>query len=124
MNVDSAKIILNSCTREELRDHAFGDVEIYWFKNGKEIAFGYFGGTAHTVSLSPVTKFEWAEARELRECGALGHVERNDMTGPDNFVEGAIMPGLTMEAVKAELTEPDFYHNDLAAAARQEQAGR
>lgn len=104
MNLDNAKLVLNDCTREELRDHAFGDVEVFWFKDGKEIATGYFGGVHAGVTLTPMTSFHDDKARELRNCGTLGQVDRNDETGPDEFTEGQIMPGLTKEGVRREIT--------------------
>lgn len=104
MDLATSKIILNDCVREELQDHAFGDVEVFWFKDGYQVAGGYFGGGHSEVWLTPETKFGGAQARELRECGATGHIERNDETGPDDFVEGRIMPGLTREGVLNELT--------------------
>ena len=33
MTLDEAITLLASCTRNELRDHAFGDCEVYWRKN-------------------------------------------------------------------------------------------
>jgi hypothetical protein len=117
MDISAARLVLNNCTREELRDHAFGDAELFWFKDGKEIATGYKGNGHDEVYLTPKTRFVGAMARELQSCGTLGHVERNDMTGPDIFVAGAIMPGLTREAVRAEITtcptHPDMDCTDL-----------
>lgn len=106
MHINSARFILNLCDRSELRDHAFGDVEVFWAKNGKEIASGYFGGGHAEVYMTPTTKFTEDDARSLRDCGVLQHVERNDETGPDEFTLGAIMPGLTKGAVLDEITRP------------------
>lgn len=104
MNIETAKFILNQCVREELRDHAVGDVEVYWFFQGKEIAGGYFGGTNHEIWMTPKTTFEGSNARELLKCGTLGVVERNDETGPDDFTLGYTMRGLTLQGVREELT--------------------
>lgn len=103
MNINTARIILDDCIREELRDHAFGDVEVYWFKDGKEIATGYFGSQNSEVALSAKSHFRGNEARVLRECGTLGAVSRNDETGPEEFVLGETMPGLTLEDVRDEV---------------------
>lgn len=104
MNVETAKLILNDCVRTELRDHAFGDKEVWWFKGPIEIAFGYFGGGRAEVSLGPAFHFTNAHATALEECGTLTVVERNDETGPDSFVVGQIMPGLAKDAVRKELS--------------------
>jgi hypothetical protein len=49
--------------------------------------------------------FSGEDARKLRYCGTEGEMSRNDMTGPDSYSEGSIMPGLlTLEGVHKELT--------------------
>lgn len=112
MDFSEAKEFLSGCVREELRDHAFGDTEVFWKKHGSHVAGGYFGGGQADVWFSSsedepsIDSFTGNEARELRNCGSEGHVERNDETGPDTFVEGYIMPGLTKEAVLEEITTP------------------
>lgn len=102
MELSQAKRLLEECQREELRDHAFGDAEVYWMRHGKEVAFGYFGRDA-SVS-GDGWSFGGDEAWQLRKCGKLGAVERNDETGPDTYSEGACMPSLTLEGVREELT--------------------
>jgi hypothetical protein len=108
MNLEEAKTLLNGATRHELRDHAFGDMEVYWVKNGKEIACGYFGGDHAEISVfkpaADATTFDGDDARALRECGTLGMAARNDETGPNEFIEGQTVPGLTLEGVREELT--------------------
>jgi hypothetical protein len=108
MELEEAKKLLDSATRHELRDHAFGDTEVYWVLGKKEIACGYFGGGQDGVSVfkpaEDSTSFSGEEARVLRECGTLGDVERNDETGPNEFIEGKTEPGLTLEGVREELT--------------------
>jgi len=120
MNFEEAKTLLNSATRWELRDHAFGDSEFGWNDaQGKEIAGGYSGGGRCSVwiynpdgntfrgeSGKEVKSYSFndSQARELKECGILGLVDRNDETGPDSYAEGYTMPGLTKEAVFKELT--------------------
>jgi len=102
MTLDEAKKLLTECIREELRDHAFGDAEVYWMKDGQEEAAGYFGSKAEVEIRGTI--FKGPDAHELRKCGTIGAVERNDSTGPDQYVEGQCMPGLTIEGVRKELT--------------------
>lgn len=108
MNLEEAKTLLGGATRHELRDHAFGDTEVYWVKGGKEIACGYFGGGQDSVSIfkpaEDAASFDGEEARALRECGTLGEIGRNDETGPNEFIEGQTVPALTLEGVREELT--------------------
>lgn len=113
MNVPEAKELLSACIREELRDHAFGNAEVSWQKGDKQIAGGYFGAGNATIWISSeddpsvtLGSFEGDKARELRQCGTEGRIERDDETGPDIYVEGAIMPGLTLEGVRKEITTP------------------
>lgn len=116
MNLQEAKDILSTCERQESRDHAFGDVEVYWIRENQEmqqdeeVATGYFGGGSASVSVAlPGTTdqfahFEGLEAKELRAYGVVGHISRNDETGPDVFVEGYTAPGLSLADVRKELT--------------------
>jgi len=106
ITLDEARTILNTCTRSELRDHAFRDREVYWERGGEEVGFGYFGGGANSVGVDWEGRhgsFSGAEARALSTCGSRGAIERNDETGPDRYSDGACMPGLTLEGVKKEL---------------------
>lgn len=84
LTLDEAKALLATCVRSELRDHYFGDAEVYWEKDGAEIAVGYFGETAQIV-FEGAARFDGDEARELRRCGTKGTYERNDSTGPDTY---------------------------------------
>lgn len=112
MNVKEAKVILDDCDRHELRDHAFGDMEISWSRSGFEVAYGYAGGECG-VHLVDGEAFEGDDARLLVTCGTLAHIERNDEAGPADFVPGRIMPGLTREAVKQELMKQNFFRNRM-----------
>lgn len=103
MELSDAKTELNMCERQELRDHAFGDVEIFWMRGEEEWASGYFGGGTAEVYLPEGISFKGSEAHELRRCGTRGVISRNDETGPDEFIEGFTMPALTREGVRAEL---------------------
>ena len=107
ITLDEAKTALNSCRREELRDHAFGDREIYWMSGETEVGFSYLGGGGPTIVSVELAdgreaNFTGREANELLRCGTL-HVTRNDETGPDQYADGDCMPGLTLEGVKKEL---------------------
>lgn len=115
MNLEEAKTFLEDTSRHELRDHAFGDMEVTWLKGSlkkdgdvlKEIAHGYSGSSMVSVTIiteDGTVSFSDDDARSLMSCGTLGTVGRNDETGPDEFVEGKIMPGLTLEGVREELT--------------------
>lgn len=114
MNFDEAKELLEGCVRHELRDHAFGDTEVTWRKDGVIVAHGYFSGSSAYVTIAsdlpegdPMgvsTSFHGDLSREMRNCGTEGSISRNDETGPDDFVEGDIQPGLSIGDVFTELT--------------------
>lgn len=118
MDLSDAQKFLGGTIRHELRDHAFGDAEVFWTKDDKEVAGGYFGGGNASVWIrdkeldqtmqEPAMHFDGEAARELRKCGTVGHIERNDETGPDEYQEGTTMPGLTKEGVFKELTGKDW----------------
>jgi len=130
MTLNKAKVLLSTAVRSELRDHAFGDREIYWDVNGKEVASGYFGcDSSVSIKFKETTctrhcrvefdehseecikdscycTFDGKEAEELAACGVMVSIERTDETGPDEFVQGQIMPGLTKEGVLREICDP------------------
>jgi hypothetical protein len=103
MELEQAKQLLKSTVRQELRDHAFGDVEISWMVGAEQLASGYFSGTSQLVSIMG-TSFDGDDARALRDCGIEGVIERNDETGPEEYTEGDVMPGLSKGDVFQELT--------------------
>jgi hypothetical protein len=108
ISIEQAEEILNSATRLELRDHAFGDAEVTWMRDDVEVAGGYFGSTAQvwlSPSLAANVVFNDADAYRLRKCGHDEVIDRNDSTGPDIYAEGTTMPGLTLEGVRRELFE-------------------
>lgn len=91
-------------SRDELRDHAFGDCEVLVYDlNGEDIGFGYFSGRSSAIRIFNY-EFAGEDARMIRDAIPLRSTERNDETGPDEFVVGSIMPGLTLEAVLDEIT--------------------
>lgn len=104
MKIEEAKTLLDGCLRSELQDHAFGDAEVFWYKDGQEVASGYFAGSVNEVYiLSGDVRFTGTAARELRDCGKQGVIERNDSTGPVTYSEGVTLPALTLEGVREEL---------------------
>lgn len=103
MTLDEAIAFLSGCTRDELQDHAFGDAEIYWLKDGIEVADGYWGPAERAVHIGDHV-FRDPEVRRLFGCGTPGTIERNDATGPEEYVAGETMQGLTPEGVLDELT--------------------
>lgn len=89
MTFDEAVELLNSCTRNELRDHYFGDKEVHWVDgNNQVVAEGYHSGGGGGVSVcfsNSGYTFTESECRILMRCGKLGLVERNDSMGDDDF---------------------------------------
>ncbi len=86
MPLDYAKTFLAASTRDVLKDHAFGDSEVFWLRDGRQIAFGYFG-RSKSVSIKETkqfgsTSFEDKEAGELEFLGKNGVYERNDAGDP------------------------------------------
>lgn len=114
ISLEEAKALLNSCTRSELRDHAFGDREVSW-DDDEGNAVGFYCNSGRPPHMVYVTTFDDAgnelESAEfsdysLLSCGSSARIERNDSTGPDTYQDGACMPGLTLEGVKKELCTP------------------
>src|SRR5580765_8505534 len=109
MDVSDSRQRLTNTIRCELRDHVFGDAEVEWFlKDGKTVvAHGYFGGESATFAFRDGSaRFDGADARALRDAGHEGSIGRNDETGPDDYVEGRLSPGVTKEGVLNELIRP------------------
>lgn len=89
MTIEEAETLLNTATRLELRDHAFGDIELTWVidvpanqEGGKVLAWGYLGITNYVDIVdkdgAPVVKFYDEDAHRLRKAGAKVIVQRND----------------------------------------------
>lgn len=84
MTFEEAKELLMTCNRSELRDHAFGDKEIYFdTPEGEQVAEGYCGGGIVNITVHR-TMFQDDEAAELLKLGHLVKVERNDSQGDDD----------------------------------------
>lgn len=79
---EAAKELLAPSTRNELRDHAFGDKEVYFEVDGTTIAEGYSGSSGQSVHING-TEFTGEEACILLALGTLGNVDRND-SGKDD----------------------------------------
>lgn len=107
MNLEEAKKLLDGAKRCELRDHAFGDMEVFWTVDGEGVADGYFSCSTRSVSILGGPTFTDDDADALQDCGTLDEVWRNDNTGPETFQAGVTMPGLTKEGVFEELTGAD-----------------
>jgi len=107
MDLSDARQRLERTIRHELRDHAFGDREVTWVRGDMTVATGYFGDGNDSVSFDGVIGgiFHGEDARALLECGEL-YAHRNDTTGPEEYEDGKIMPGLTKHNVFEELTSP------------------
>ncbi len=88
---EEAKVILSKLVRQELRDHTFGDEEIYWHnKDSNEIiATGYSNGKVTEVCVNN-NSFDGKQAEELIKLGQEVNIERNDTTGPDEFKLGEL----------------------------------
>lgn len=93
---------LPTLSREELRDHAFGDVELFLSYKDKEVGGGYFGAGHSSIWVFNYS-FEGDLARAIGNYIPLKAVERNDSTGPASFTLGQTMPGLTLAGVQKEL---------------------
>jgi hypothetical protein len=113
MDIEQAKEVLKKATKEELRDHAFGDCEITWYIGRSQIASGYFSGSEKEVYVLEAAKtFKGPDADALRLCFAKEVIERNDETGPDEFKLGETMPGLTKYGVHEELVRHNIFENN------------
>jgi hypothetical protein len=91
MTFEQAKNLLGMCKRFELRDHAFGDREVYWKREDVEVGEGYFGGGSSEVYINEEfggVTFRGEEARALSKCGIDVTIGRNDETGPDIYRGG------------------------------------
>jgi len=85
MTLVEVKALLAQCARSELRDLTFGDAEIYWTKDGKEVAFCYEGRTVPLVVSGgyeegkATWEFRDGEARLLLSLGRPVRISRNDV---------------------------------------------
>lgn len=95
MDFETAKKLLSECTRLESRDHYFGDREVYWEKDGQEIASGYFSREGRDVNVHTVyvdgtprysSTFSDEQADELVKLGSSVDIGRNDSTGPNRYM--------------------------------------
>lgn len=107
ISLNEVRDILASCTRSELRDHAFGDREIFWrTSDGEIVAEAYDGSVCsfhYEYEGKKFTSDNEGTLKELFSLGITGVVERNDSTGPDEFTQGVVMPGLSEDDILKEL---------------------
>ena len=128
MSLEVAKKFLAQNFKAECRDHAFGDAEVTWCRvpfpeddesapdiDGEIVANGYYSGRDATVLIEATvfdgvdyvqSGFDGKDADALLECCKSAVIDRNDETGPDEFVRGQVMPGLTLEGVRKEICTP------------------
>jgi hypothetical protein len=118
MTIQEAQKLLEGTVRYELRDHAFGDREVTWAKDNCEIATGYFSGSCSEVYYNGEV-FNGADAIAILKYGTLT-IERNDETGPDEYVDGKVMEGLTLKGVLEEITLVRRRPRDLSRRPRGE----
>lgn len=89
MTLEYASNLLGLCKRMELRDHAFSDREVCWFRGDTEVASGYFGGGTAEVWINSEFNgggtFKGEDAKKLADRGQEVLIERNDETGPDEY---------------------------------------
>lgn len=85
MTYDRAVEVLTAASRDELRDHAFGDKELYWNNTyGHLVATGYSGRDAVEIGMAGFNVvFTDEQTRHLVTLGKLGKIERNDSMGDD-----------------------------------------
>ena len=102
MTLVEATELLTECHRSELRYHAFGDREVTWTLGTKKVASGYFSGRMSVVNVLDTNFFTGPEALHLVTIGKTVSVERNDETGPNNYRDGEVMSGLTLEELEGK----------------------
>jgi hypothetical protein len=83
MPVEKAAEFLRIAKRDVLDDHAFGDAEVGWIRDGKEVATGYFGYQDARVTVLAADGFETTtfrdkDAEALRRLGHCVQYTRND----------------------------------------------
>ena len=89
--LEEAKELLKNSFKSQLRDHYFGDREIYWEDgNGNSIAEGYAGSSGIEVSVNfpngDTHCFTDNDAEELDKVNCkIKAIERNDSTGPAQY---------------------------------------
>lgn len=88
MTIEIVKEVLAKCIRSELRDHYFGDREISWQLNGKDVAEAYMGKEAEFHFTHNGIEFDTKNSNlisDLIKLGTIGNIERNDSTGDSTY---------------------------------------
>ena len=86
MPFENAKDFLRASRRRSLVDRSFGDSEVTWLREGREVASGYFSSRTSSVGINETkqyaaTEFRYELARELEYLGTSGRCAYNDITG-------------------------------------------
>lgn len=85
LTFEKATGLLRTAHRDTLSDSLFGDAEVGWYKDGQEIACGYFGRrsyvTFHPTASYRSTSFKDDEAKQLRQLYSTseGHSNNDDL---------------------------------------------
>ena len=84
MSLETAKEFLSASVRDAIVDDNFGDSEVYWLRDGREVAYGYFSSSSDSVSIEETKKFAPTTFRgddaqqHLKSLGQSGHIEINN----------------------------------------------
>jgi hypothetical protein len=77
ITIEEAKAILSTCEREEVRDYDFGGSSVYWTKDNRRNAIGYYSGSMSLVFFrESKTVFKGEEARLLASYSVATATER------------------------------------------------
>ena len=115
---DQAKKLLNVCVRLELKDHAFGDMEVTWVAVNNEglvtheVATGYFAGRKTdgvSVSIPPLKyakpwKLDGSDGSSTEGSGAQEIVTFDGKEGRELLACGS-----TVLSTRNDSTGPDSY---------------
>jgi hypothetical protein len=80
MQLSDALDLARLWTRQEVKDHAFGDAEVAFFDlNGNKVAVGYFSSKTQEVWVKSGNRtFVRLDACALRDAAKLTAIHRND----------------------------------------------
>ncbi|MFH0873850.1 MAG: hypothetical protein V1846_03375 [Candidatus Komeilibacteria bacterium] len=83
LTLAEAAALLAGAHRGTLSDSSFGDAEVWWMMDDRQVAEGYFGRRSYVTFLATpdyaVTSFEGEQALKLRHlCCSSEHHSNND----------------------------------------------